>query len=44
MRNHVGQTPMGALDAYQIVLMISSHTNRHVQQINEVKADPNFPK
>ena len=45
MRNHVAtQTPMGPLDAYQLVLLISSHTNRHMQQINEVKADPNFPK
>lgn len=45
MRNHVAtQSPMGPLDAYQLVLFISSHTNRHLQQINEVKADPNFPK
>lgn len=45
MRNHVAmQTPMGPLDAYQLVLLISSHTDRHMQQINEVKADPNFPK
>jgi hypothetical protein len=24
--------------------MISAHTNRHTQQLNEVKADPDFPK
>jgi len=45
MRNHVAmQSPVGALDAYQLILLISSHTNRHVQQINEVKADVGFPK
>lgn len=45
MRNHVNtQTPMGPLDSYQLVLFTSSHTKRHMQQINEVKADPNFPK
>lgn len=45
MRNHVAtQSPLGALDAYQLILLISSHTTRHVQQINEVKADAGFPK
>lgn len=45
MRNHVAtQSPLGAMDAYQLILLISSHTNRHVQQINEVKADAGFPK
>jgi uncharacterized damage-inducible protein DinB len=44
MRNHVATTPMGMVDAYQILLFISAHSNRHTQQINEVKADPNFPK
>lgn len=44
MRNHVAlQSPMGPLDAYQLVLLLSSHTNRHIQQIKEVKADPKFP-
>ena len=44
MRNHVAQTPLGAIDAYQIVLFIGAHSNRHTQQIAEVMADPNFPK
>lgn len=44
MRNHIAiETPMGPLDAYQLVLLISSHSNRHLQQLNEVKADPGFP-
>jgi hypothetical protein len=44
LRNHVAQLPFGWLDCYQICLMMASHSNRHTQQINEVKADPNFPK
>jgi PHP family Zn ribbon phosphoesterase len=44
MRNHVVQMPFGYLDCYQLCLMIGSHSNRHTQQINEVKADPAFPK
>jgi len=44
LRNHIAVMPFGKADAYQLVLMISAHTNRHTQQLNEVKADPNFPK
>ncbi|NJO25177.1 MAG: DinB family protein [Bacteroidia bacterium] len=44
LRNHVAmETPLGPLDAYQMVLLLSSHTNRHMQQINEVKQHPKFP-
>jgi len=44
LRNHFVQMPFGLLDCYQLCLMISSHTNRHTQQLNEVKADAGFPK
>ena len=44
LRNHVVQMPFGSLDCYQLCLMMASHSNRHTQQIEEVKADPNFPK
>ncbi len=44
MRKHIAKMPFGSLDSYQLVLLISAHTNRHTQQINEVKADSNFPK
>lgn len=44
LRNHVLNMPMGVMDAYQMILLISAHTNRHTQQIKEVMADPNFPK
>lgn len=32
------------LDLYQMLFMISAHTERHVKQMREVMADPNFPK
>ena len=44
MRNHVAQMPFGSIDSYQVLLMIAAHTNRHTQQIEEVKSNPNFPK
>ncbi len=31
-------------DAYQWALLISTHEQRHILQIREVKADPKFPK
>ena len=44
LRNHVVQLPFGWIDCYQLCLMIAAHSNRHTQQINEVKANPGFPK
>jgi DinB family protein len=44
LRNHVVKMPFGYIDAYELCLMISAHNNRHLQQINEIKADPKFPK
>jgi len=44
LRSHVLELPLGTYDAYQFILLISAHTNRHTQQIEEVKADPGFPK
>jgi vacuolar-type H+-ATPase subunit D/Vma8 len=44
MRNHVAQMPFGYIDAYQLIVFISAHTRRHIMQIEEVKANPAFPK
>jgi hypothetical protein len=44
LRNHIATMPFGMLDCYQMILFTAAHTNRHTQQIMEVKADPNFPK
>lgn len=30
-------------DAYQVLLMLAAHTDRHVAQINEVKASKGYP-
>lgn len=43
MRNHVIELPFGSYDAYQVVLIIGSHSNRHTQQLNDVKASAGFP-
>jgi hypothetical protein len=45
LRAHAVDSPLGKkLDAYQWLLFISAHCERHTKQINEVKADENFPK
>jgi hypothetical protein len=43
LRNHVVQMPFGWIDCYQLYLFIAGHSNRHTQQLNEVKASPGFP-
>jgi hypothetical protein len=45
LRDHAIDSPMGKkLDGYEWVLFVAGHSERHTKQINEVKADPNFPK
>jgi uncharacterized damage-inducible protein DinB len=45
LRSHFMPHPVFKdLDAYQWVLLLSGHSERHSLQILEVKADPNFPK
>jgi hypothetical protein len=44
LRSHVATLPVGSFDAYQMILFIGAHTNRHVLQMREVMADPGFPK
>jgi hypothetical protein len=44
LRNHVMDGPVGKMDGYEFILFIAAHCERHVKQINEVKADPRFPK
>jgi hypothetical protein len=45
MRSHFTPFgPNGEIDAVQSTLFISGHCERHTAQINEVKADPNYPK
>jgi len=43
-RNHVTeQSPVGAMDSYQMLLLMSQHTVRHTKQIEEVKASAGYP-
>ena len=44
LRNHYSQSPVGLMDAYQILLFMNPHTKRHTAQIIEVKSHPAFPK
>ena len=45
LRSHFATHPAaGLLDAYQWMLLMSAHTDRHVQQMREVMASPGFPK
>ena len=45
LREHAADSPLGQpLDAYEWLLFIGAHSERHTKQILEVKADPNFPK
>ena len=45
LRDHFFDHPaFGTLDGYQWLLLLSAHSARHTAQIEEVKANPNFPK
>ncbi len=45
LRMHVTESPFGQpFDAYEWMLFVAAHSERHTKQILEVKADPNFPK
>jgi hypothetical protein len=45
LRSYVAASPVfKTVDGYQWLLFLGAHNNRHLAQIREVKADPNFPK
>ena len=45
LRDHCSTFPgVGMVDDYQVVLFMVSHSKRHTLQLEEVKANPNFPK
>jgi hypothetical protein len=45
LRGHASSHPaFGMLDAYQWMLLIGAHSERHLSQIQEVMASPGFPK
>lgn len=44
LRNHFVTLPFGTVDTYQFLIFLAGHTKRHTLQIEEVKANPGFPK
>jgi uncharacterized damage-inducible protein DinB len=44
LRARWAATPLGVLDAHQVLLLLAAHRARHTLQIEEVKAHTGFPK
>jgi DinB family protein len=45
LRAHVSESGLlGKVDAYERILFVAAHSERHTKQLLEVKADPKFPK
>lgn len=44
LRSHFRENGIGVIDGYQWLLVMAGHTERHTEQIAEVKAHPGFPK
>lgn len=45
LRSHFFEHPvLKTLDAYQYILLLAAHSERHTAQLNEVKQYPNYPK
>jgi hypothetical protein len=45
LRAHATDGPFGKKqDAYQWILFVAAHSERHTKQMLEVKDDPNYPK
>lgn len=45
LRSHFMNGPDGSpMDGYQVILLISAHTERHVNQIKEIQAAAAYPK
>lgn len=44
LKNHISEYPTGTVNGHQNLLFIAAHCARHIKQIEEIKADPKFPK
>ena len=44
LRSRVMESPLGPVDAYQWLLFVSAHNERHLAQLREVKAHAQYPK
>lgn len=43
LRGYYAEFPFGWVDTYQVILFMSGHTQRHIAQIEEVKAASGYP-
>lgn len=44
LRAHAAPGPAGPMDAYQFLILLSAHTERHTAQIREVESGAGYPK
>jgi hypothetical protein len=44
LRGTLVKSGFGNVDAYQMLLFVPAHTERHLKQVDEIKAAPAFPK
>ena len=44
LRSVFGPSPLGTVDGFQQILFLTGHSERHLAQLKEVKADKNYPK
>jgi hypothetical protein len=44
LRSTFVRSPMGTIDSLQGLLFLTGHSDRHLLQLKEVKANPNYPK
>ncbi len=44
LRSTFMQNPFGAMDAFQWFIFMTGHSDRHLAQLKEVKADAKYPK
>ena len=44
LRSSYFDFPFGKGDAYQVILLLAAHTERHTKQIQEIMAKPGYPK
>lgn len=44
LRNRYAKLPFGTIDAFQVIIFLAAHTERHIKQIEEVKMSAGFPK
>ena len=44
LRSTFVQSPIGKVDSLQALLFLTGHSDRHLLQLKEVKADPKYPK